>query len=134
MGADLIITQLFYDVDEYLDYVDNCRKIGITCPILPGLLPIQNYNSFKKITALCSLKVSDALERKLEEKKNNDDEIKQLGIDVVVDICQKLMDKGVPYFHFYTLNLEKSVMEVLNTLHFKMSSEKEFPWKKVNYN
>ena len=69
--------------------------------------------------------------RQIEERKNNDEEIKILGIDVIVDICKKLMEKGVPYFHFYTLNLERSVNEVIKILDFKMSYTKEFPWKKV---
>jgi len=75
--------------------------------------------------------VSEDLLRKIEEKKNNDEEIKQLGIEVVVDICKKLMEKGIPYFHFYTLNLEKSVNEVLKILDVKVSMSKDFPWKKV---
>ncbi len=69
--------------------------------------------------------------KRLEECKSNDEVVKQLGIEITADICKKLSDKGMPYFHFYTLNLERSCTEVIRQLGFQMPLEKELPWKKV---
>jgi len=130
-GADLIITQLFYDPEEYLNYLDECTKIGITVPNIPGLLPIQNYNSFKRVVDMCSLSVPKELTDNLEKFKNDDDKIKEYGIKNCTDICKKLLERGVKGIHFYTMNLEKSTGEVLKNLGWKMPSKtREFPWKK----
>jgi methylenetetrahydrofolate reductase (NADPH) len=130
-GADFIITQLFYDVGEFLEYVNSCRKYGITVPILPGLLPIQNYNSFKKIINLCRISVPKELQEKLDSVKGDDEKIKQCGIENCLDMCRQLLENGVSGIHYYTMNLEKSVNETLKLLDFKMTTRpKELPWKK----
>ena len=130
-GADFIITQLFYDPDEFLDYTKACNELGISCPILPGLLPIQNYNSFKKIINLCRISVPDDLLKKLESVKSDDEKVKEAGIENCINICKKLMENGVMGIHYYTMNLEKSVNEVIKQLDFKITSKtRELPWKK----
>jgi methylenetetrahydrofolate reductase (NADPH) len=68
-GADYIVTQLFYDTDLYLKWVDRCREIGILCPILPGIMPIQSYGGFKRMTTLCKTFVPDAISKALEPIK-----------------------------------------------------------------
>jgi methylenetetrahydrofolate reductase (NADPH) len=130
-GADMIITQLFYDPDEYLDYYDECVKIGITVPNIPGLLPIQNYNSFKRVVDMCSLKVPQELLDNLENCKSDDEKVKELGIENCTFICRKLLEREVKGIHFYTMNLEKSTTEVLKNLGLKIPSKaRELPWKK----
>ena len=130
-GADLIITQLFYDPLEFLDYLDACTKIGITVPNLPGVLPVQNYNSFKRIVNMCSLKVPQELSENLEKYKNDDEKVKEYGIVNCTNICKTLLDRGVKGIHFYTMNLEKSTGEVLKNLGLKIPSvPRELPWKK----
>jgi methylenetetrahydrofolate reductase (NADPH) len=132
-GADFIITQLFYDPDEYLSYIKECNDYGISCPILPGLLPIQNYNSFKKIINLCRISVPDDLQKKLDSVKHDDEKVKEAGIENCVEICNKLMQAGVSGIHYYTMNLEKSVNEVIKKLDFKFSSpSRVLPWKKLS--
>jgi methylenetetrahydrofolate reductase (NADPH) len=131
-GADFIITQLFYDADEYLDYVNDCKNFGINVPILPGLLPIQNYNSFKKITDLCRIKIPKELQEKLEKVKNDDEKVKECGVENCYAICKKLLENGVNGIHFYTMNLEKSVNDILKKLDLKIPPKvRELPWKKV---
>ncbi len=132
-GADLIITQLFYDVEMYLKYIKDCREFGIKCPIIPGILPIQNYNSFKRIIHLCNSKCPKELEENLEKLKNDDEKVKELGIDYCTKMCMQMIEKGILGLHFYTLNLEKSVCEVLRRLELSSSPKpKELPWKKLN--
>jgi len=132
-GADFIITQLFYDANEFLNFVSDCSKFGINCPILPGILPIQNYTSFKKLANLIKIKIPEELLEKLESVKGDDEKVKQYGIENCVEMCQKIIDNGIHGIHFYTMNLEKSVNETLKKIDFKVSPRaKDFPWKKYN--
>jgi methylenetetrahydrofolate reductase (NADPH) len=117
-GANFILTQFFYAPQVFLDFVVNCRGIGIDCPIIPGLMPIQSFSSFKKMTTFCKTLVPDRIWQDLTPIKDNDEEVKAYGVKISVDICNALMHSGVKNFHFYTLNLEKSVMSVLKELSF----------------
>ena len=131
-GSDFIITQLFYDSDEFLDYVQDCKNFGIDVPILPGLLPIQNYNSFKKITDMCKIKIPKELQEKVEKLKNDDEKVKECGVENCYNICKKLLENGVQGIHFYTMNLEKSVNDILKKLDLKIPPKtRELPWKKL---
>jgi methylenetetrahydrofolate reductase (NADPH) len=133
-GADLIITQLFFDVDVYMKYVQDVNDYGIKVPILPGLLPVQNYNSFKRIINLCKTTCPPELEESLEKVKNDDEKVKEVGIYHTTKMCMQLLDNGVLGLHFYTLNLEKSVSEVLRRINLTSSPKsREFPWKKNNH-
>ena len=133
-GADLIITQLFFDVDMFIKYVKDCVEFGITIPILPGLLPIQNYNSFKRILNLCKTTCPLELAESLEKVKHDDEKVKELGIDHCTRMSFKLLENGFLGLHYYTLNLEKSVCEVLRRLNLSSSPKnRELPWKKNNH-
>ncbi|KAL1925667.1 uncharacterized protein VTP21DRAFT_550 [Calcarisporiella thermophila] len=129
-GADFIITQLFFDTDIFLEFVDRCRAIGITCPIIPGILPIQNYNGFNKMTTLSKTIVPKEVLEALEPIKEDDVAVKEYGIKYGVEMCQKLMAHGIKGFHFYTLNLEKSTRLVLERLGCVAAMEKvrPLPW------
>lgn len=95
----------------------DCREIGITCPIIPGLMCITNYNGFKKMTKFCKTRVPAALNDKVDSLKDDADGIKQFGVDFGIDISKKLLESGtVPGLHFYTLNLEKVVYGIIDGL------------------
>lgn len=129
-GADFIITQLFYDSNEYLTYVENVKKAGITCPILPGILPVNNFNSFNKIINLCKISVPEVMQKEIEEIKNDEEKVKQMGIKYAINLVNELMNKNVKGFHFYTMNLEVSVSTIVKELGILREKEKkEFPWK-----
>jgi len=115
-GADFVVTQLFYDTDQFLKFVKDCRDQGIQCPIIPGIMPIMTYNGFKRMTSFCKTKVPKEIADKVEEFKDSDDAIKEYGIDVCTSMCKKILDAGVPGLHMYTLNLEKSAMTALCNL------------------
>merc|ERR1719482_1478845 len=87
-GADLIVTQLFYDNSTFLDYVDKCRKMGITIPILPGIMPIQSYAGFNKMTALCKTKVPAHIPEALEPVKDDAEKVKDAGVKIAIDQCK----------------------------------------------
>jgi methylenetetrahydrofolate reductase (NADPH) len=115
-GADFIVTQLFYDVDAFLEYVSRCRAAGIQCPILPGIMPIQSYNSFKRMTEYCQVAVPNHIWDRLEPVKDDDEAVKSLGCEIAVDMCRRILTEtngDVDGVHFYTLNLERSVSLIL---------------------
>ena len=111
--ADLIITQLFFDCDLYLKFVGDCREIGIKCPILPGIMLIQNYTGFKKMTKFCKTKVPDEISLEIEKLKDNQDDILKYGIELGQRMSKKLLGEGVKNLHFYTLNREEPITGIL---------------------
>jgi len=112
-GADVIITQLFYDVDLFLKFVQDCRNIGIKVPIIPGLMPIHAFAGFQRMTTLCKTRVPQAISDALEPIKNDDEAVKEYGVQLAIEMSKKLLAAGIPGLHFYTLNLEKSVHQIL---------------------
>ncbi|XP_054435714.1 methylenetetrahydrofolate reductase (NADPH) isoform X2 [Pteronotus mesoamericanus] len=116
-GADFIITQLFFEADTFIRFVKACSEAGISCPILPGIFPIQNYHSLRQLVKLSKLEVPQSIKDVIEPIKDNDDAICNYGIEQAVGLCQKLLASGlVPGLHFYTLNRWKATTEVLKRL------------------
>ena len=130
-GADIVVTQLFYDVDKFLFFRDKCIKAGIKVPIIPGIMPIHNYARFLKFTQFCQVSVPDSVTEQLELIKYDDSSVINYGIDQASGMCQKLIKNGVPGLHFYTLNLENSVSAILKSLGLVSSQAiiKELPWR-----
>ena len=117
-GADFIITQMFFDTAVYHQFVKDCRTIGIAVPIVPGIMCINAYPGFVKMTGFCKTRVPPALMAKLDDLKDDAEAVKQFGIDFGVQMCQELLegDDPAPALHFYTLNLEKVVYGILEQL------------------
>ena len=119
-GADFIMTQLFYDLDAYLDYEKMLREhesgVFADIPIIPGLMPIQSFDILKRTTQLVHAKIPPELLKRLEGVKGDDEAVKQVGVDVVSEIVERIKQEkssGPRGFHFYTLNLEKAVGYIL---------------------
>lgn len=116
-GADFIITQLFFKSDTFLKYVEDCRNIGINCPIIPGILPIQAYQSLRHIVKLSRLEVPQEIIDAITPIKDNDEAIRNYGIDQATTICKELLNSDkVHGLHFYTLNREVATIEILKRL------------------
>jgi methylenetetrahydrofolate reductase (NADPH) len=116
-GAEFLITQLFYDIRDFLefrDYVHNKRKLKV--PIIPGVLPFLGTEQIKRFTSLCGAKLPDALRRRLEDLAGDDEAVRQLGVDVCTDLCRRLLDLGVPGIHFYCLNRAPSCTAIMRNL------------------
>ncbi|KAA8493866.1 Methylenetetrahydrofolate reductase 1 [Porphyridium purpureum] len=131
-GADFIITQMFYDVENFLQWVSSCRAAGINVPILPGILPIQNYGGFKRMTGFCKTMIPPAVEARMEELKDDEAAVKEYGITLGVEMCKRMIaSKLVLGLHFYTLNLEKSVLSIVERLHLVPMTEaiRALPWR-----
>lgn len=109
---------MFFDVDVFLKFVNDCRNIGITCPIVPGLMCLNNANGFEKMTKFCKTRVPSSLtDSIMKVDKTDRAAFQQFGIEFGTQLCQKLLDSGeVSVLHFYTLNLEKVVYGVLDKL------------------
>ncbi|XP_063319169.1 methylenetetrahydrofolate reductase [Pelmatolapia mariae] len=129
-GADFVITQLFFRPDTFLKFLDDCRAIGITCPILPGIFPIQGYQSLRQLVKLSKLEVPEEITQVIEPIKDNDAAIRNYGIQQAVEMCRVLLDSGkVPGVHFYTLNREVATMEVLRQLGLWIEDPRRpLPW------
>jgi len=130
-GADLVITQLFYDTDIFLKFVSDCRALGIRCPILPGIMPIHGYAGFSRMTSLCKTIVPEEIRLALEPIKNDDEAVKSYGVKLAIKMCRTMLDAGVPGLHFYTLNLEKSIIDILEGLQLleQRDMQRPLPWE-----
>ena len=130
-GADIIVTQLFYDVEKFLLFRDKCSKAGIRIPIVPGIMPIHNYARFLKFTQFCKVGIPSSVSKALESIKNDDSSVIDYGIEQGSKMCEKLIDEGAPGLHFYTLNLEYSVSEILSSIGLvsKSESDRKLPWR-----
>ncbi len=131
VGADFIITQLFFDVNEYISFFQRCREADIQCPIIPGLMPIQTYSGFKRMTGFCQTKVPQEIIDTLEPIQSDDAAIKEYGVQLCLEMSQKLLDNGAPGVHFYTLNLEKSTTRIIEELRLVSASQsrRALPWR-----
>merc|ERR1719478_1231190 len=131
-GADMIVTQLFYDNEEFFAWRDKCVEMGITIPVLPGIMPIQSYGGFTRMTSLCKTKLPPTLMEDLEPIKDDDQKVKDFGVQLAVRMCEELVERGVPGLHFYTLNLETSVMRIVQGLGLveEWKTTRDLPWQK----
>lgn len=115
-GAEFLITQLFYDWSDFLDMEDYLRnKRQVKVPIVPGILPFLNASQIKRFTSLCGSKLPSPIRAKIEKFADDDESVRQLGVEVCTEICAKLLPR-VAGFHFYCLNRVASSAEVLRNL------------------
>ena len=130
-GADFIVTQLFYDIDEYENFLELCAKNDITCPIIPGILPIISFDRFQKFTDFTGIKVPSHIHAALEPIKTDDEKVRAYGVELCTQMCRKLFELGAPGLHFYTLNLESSVTDVLQRLELleDCRTRRAMPWR-----
>ena len=118
-GADAIITQMFFDGNVFLQFVKDCRAIGINCPILPGIMVIQSYGGFNRMVAFCKSRVPAHVRAALDAVKDDDNAVKAEGVRLGTEMCRQLLDNGVHGLHFYTLNMEEVTFAILNNLGLK---------------
>ena len=103
-GADSAITQYFYNPDAYLHFRDECDKLGITVPIVPGIMPIVSFSKLARFSDACGAEIPRWMRRKFESFGDDSDSIRTFGLDVVTGLCEKLLAAGAPGLHFYCMN------------------------------
>jgi len=116
-GADVVITQLFYDNADFFRFRARCQALGINVPIVPGLLPVTNFAQIQRITSLCGAKLPPDFVGRLEGCGDDADAQFKIGVDYATQQTQELIDAGVPGIHFYVLNRSEAAAEVLANVH-----------------
>jgi methylenetetrahydrofolate reductase (NADPH) len=116
-GAEFLITQLFYDWNDYLEMENYLRnKKHVQVPIIPGVLPFLGGKQIRRFTSLCGSKLSAELQKKLDEFGDDDESVRKLGVEVCTEICRQALAHGVHGMHFYCLNRTQSCGEILRNL------------------
>ena len=103
-GANSAITQYFYNADAYYHFVDECEAMGVTIPIVPGIMPIGRFSQLARFSDACGAEIPRWIRKKLEGYGDDTASIRAFGLDVVTDLCDDLLQNGAPGLHFYTLN------------------------------
>ena len=103
-GASSAITQYFYNTDAYFRFIDEAAKLGCTIPVVPGIMPITNYTQLARFSDACGAEIPRWVRRRLESYGDDRDSIRAFGLDVVNDLCDRLLNAGAPGLHFYTMN------------------------------
>lgn len=114
--ADFAITQFFFKVDEYERLRDEVAALGVTKPILAGIMPITSLVSVQRMAQLSGYAVPEDIVRRIEAGGDDREEIRKRGIEVATELCRNLLDRGVPGLHFYTLNFSKATREIYTNL------------------
>lgn len=115
-GADFITTQLFLNNEDYFRYVDRCRALGITIPIVPGILPVLGLEQVKRFCAFCQASIPAELLTLLESVQGNPQMEEQVGIEWAYAQCEELIARGAPGIHFYILNRSQAAVELFSRL------------------
>jgi methylenetetrahydrofolate reductase (NADPH) len=103
-GADAAITQYFYNADAYFRFVDQCEAHAVTIPIVPGIMPIANFSQLARFSDACGAEIPRWIRLKLASFGDDSASIRSFGLDVVTDLCDRLLAAGAPGLHFYTMN------------------------------
>ncbi|KAK6079641.1 methylenetetrahydrofolate reductase 1 [Seiridium cupressi] len=132
-GATFIVTQMFYDVDNFVRWVGKVRDRGITIPIVPGIMPIATYASFIRRANHMNCKIPEHFTKALEPVKNDDSAVREVGKTLVADMCRKIQAAGIAHLHFYTMNLAQATRMVLEELDWLPTTtrprKQALPWK-----
>ncbi len=115
-GADGAITQYFYNTDAYFRFVDDARALGIEVPIVPGIMPISNFSQLKRFSESCGAEIPRWIGQRMRAYGDDAASIREFAADFVAQLCERLVAGGAPALHFYTLNLAKPTLAVLERL------------------
>lgn len=115
-GADSGITQFFYNVEAYFYFLDQCAAIGIDKPIYAGIMPLHNFGNIRRFAGNSGAEIPRWICQKMDSYGNDEESMRKFGLEVVSQLCQTLIDSGVPGIHFYTMNQVEPTREIFNNL------------------
>jgi methylenetetrahydrofolate reductase (NADPH) len=115
-GVDYLITQLFFDNELYFNFVERARAIGITVPIIPGVMPITGYGQIARITSLCGATMPEHVLAELDARQDDAEAVAEFGVSYATMQCADLLAKGAPGIHFCTLNRSPATRAILSAL------------------
>lgn len=115
-GANSAITQYFFNPEAYFRFIDDCEKLGLDLPIVPGIMPITNHSQIARFSELCGADIPRWVKKRLEVLGDDRVAIRAFGLEVVSDLCRRLLEQGSPGLHFYTLNQADAVLGIWQNL------------------
>ena len=115
-GADFLVSQLFFDNEDFFDFTRRAEQAGIEAPIIPGILPILSAPQIRRFTSLCGARIPEDLDRELDRFAADDRAVRELGVEYATRQVAELWENGVPGIHFYVLNRSYSVSKILKNL------------------
>jgi methylenetetrahydrofolate reductase (NADPH) len=115
-GADFVITQLFFRNRDYFEFRDYLTSLGVTVPLVPGIIPILSAAQIKRFVALCGADLPASLVSELDKRAGDDEAVLKFGIEYATRQCEELLREGAPGLHFYTLNKARSTSEIVENL------------------
>jgi methylenetetrahydrofolate reductase (NADPH) len=115
-GSNRAITQYFYNADSYFRFVDDCQKLNLDIPIVPGIMPITNFVQLARFSDACGTEIPRWIRTRLEGYGNDLESIQKFGTEVVTQMCERLMENDIPGLHFYTMNRVEPTMTIWNNL------------------
>lgn len=115
-GADSAITQYFYNIDAYSQFMDKCSRANLDIPVVPGIMPITNYANLTRFSDNCGADIPRWIRKQLATYENDPESLRAFGTDVVVNLCSALLQAGSPGLHFYTLNQADATLKIWDRL------------------
>jgi methylenetetrahydrofolate reductase (NADPH) len=115
-GADSAITQYFFNADSYFYFVERAEKMGVSIPIVPGIMPITNYSKLARFSDACGAEIPRWIRKQLEAYGDDSASIQAFGEQVITEMCERLLQGGAPGLHFYTLNQAEPSLAIWNNL------------------
>lgn len=122
-GANSAITQYFFNPDAYFHLLDDCAALGITLPIVPGIMPITRFSSLARFSDVCGAEIPRWIRKRLESYGDDVHSVQQFGQEVVTKLCERLLAGGAPGLHFYTLNKDKATLDILKHLNLSVAEK-----------
>lgn len=121
-GADSAITQYFYNADAYFHFIDMCETANLSIPVVPGIMPINKFTQLVRFSDTCGAEIPRWIRKKLEGYGDDSTSITAFGLDVVTELCDRLLKAGAPGLHFYTLNSASLTTKIWQRLFSNLSS------------
>lgn len=115
-GADFSITQMFFDNRYFYEFIESCEKANINIPIIPGIMPITNFNQIRKFASLCGATIPEDVVKIFERYADNLEETKKIGIEFAIKQCEDLIKHNVKGLHFYTLNKSDATLKIYEAI------------------
>lgn len=115
-GANAAITQYFYNADAYFQFLENAHKLGVAVPVVPGIMPITNYSQLMRFSDMCGTEIPRWIRLKLASFGDDSDSIRAFGLDVVTQLCERLLAGGAPGLHFYSMNQSVATTAIVQRL------------------